>query len=44
LLLDPILDELNELQLGEIMQDADFSGVQSNSKTQWPAVRSATQP
>ena len=46
LLLDPVMGELNEKQRSEILQDADFSGAQFNSKTQWPAAlgqRSATQ-
>lgn len=34
--LDPVLEELNELQLSAIRQPASLSGVQFNAATQWP--------
>ena len=35
--LDPVLDELNDLQLSAIRQPASLSGVQFNAETHWPA-------
>jgi hypothetical protein len=36
--LDPVLEELNELQLSAIRQPATLSGVQFNGATQWPTT------
>jgi urea transport system substrate-binding protein len=36
LLADPVLLELNKAQLGQVIKDAAFLGLQSDSRTQWP--------
>lgn len=36
LLTDPILQQLNELQLGQVIADVDLSGVSFNRETKWP--------
>lgn len=35
--LDPALKALNELQIGQLIQDANLNGVQFDSQTVWPA-------
>lgn len=41
--IDPVLAELNELQLAPIKVDASFDGVDSNPKTEWPDTEIAEQ-
>ncbi len=36
LLLDPVLEELNLLQVGQVLKDGNLSGIQFNNQTIWP--------
>ncbi|MBV7329467.1 pentapeptide repeat-containing protein [Chloroflexi bacterium TSY] len=41
ILTDPLLEELNELQLLEVIADVDLSGVRFNRQTKWPVGRTS---
>lgn len=41
ILTDPLLQELNELQLFDVIADVDFSGIRFNRETKWPTDRTS---
>lgn len=41
LLLDPILAELNEFQVSQVIKDGNLSGIQTNNQTVWPPTKIA---